>query len=140
MLCASLLLFVACTARQIRSATYPRDFHYITHDEIQGTMGMLALQINALEEIMQRTEGRPGPEDHQRVIEILSQMRTLASGLKTAGRSNHPRIDRAAPRLQQDIQRALETARLDPPDYYHAGRVAGACQYCHVPRHEGAGS
>jgi hypothetical protein len=26
----------------------------------------------------------------------------------------------------------------DPPSYYRAGQVVGACNYCHVPRHEDA--
>jgi hypothetical protein len=131
---ALLLLTSGCSAEQIRRATYPRDFHYITQSQIRGTMTSLGAQIEAMDEIMEQEDG-PRPEDRERIIELLTEMNALARQLKTGTRSNHPRIDRAAPWLQEDIRRALHGARHEPPNYYYAGQVAGACEYCHVPRH-----
>jgi len=65
-------------------------------------------------------------------------MRVLAKQLKRRERSNHPRIDLHAPQLQEDIERALASARREPASYYYAGRISGACASCHVPHHRPA--
>jgi hypothetical protein len=95
-------------------------------------MGALASEVYALDQIMWQTGG-PRLEDRARVIEILSQMRTLSWQLKRREHSNHPRIQRYAPHLQRDIERALLSVRREPPYYYHAGLVSGSCGYCHSP-------
>ena len=78
----------------------------------------------------------------ERETEIRSAragMRVLAGQLKMRSKSNHPLIDRDATQLRRDIERALDQIRMtSPPNYYRAGRVAGACTYCHVLRHEGS--
>jgi hypothetical protein len=120
----------SCTLKQLRSVTYPPDFQYITREEIQTTMGRLAVQIVALNDIMGR-EGGPGPSDQTRVVEILETMKGLAAELKSARRSSHPRIDSAAPLLQEAIGRALRGVQSNPPNYYFAGEASGSCTYCH---------
>ena len=125
---------VSCVdAARIRQVTYPPSFHYITKAEIQGTMGELAGLIVELDALMARPEAMT-PADEARVVAILGEMDRLAKQLKSGARSNHPRIDRAAPWLQRDIALALSHARAKPPSYYYAGTVSGACTYCHVPR------
>ncbi len=127
------------TLRRLRTVTYPPDFHYLTEDEIRTTMGQLAVEIVALEEIMNQ-EGGPGEEDREAVVATLRRMQGLAAKLGDGTSTNHPRLDRGAPILQQDIERALAASKLtSPPNYYHAGRVVGACSTCHAPRHEVAG-
>jgi hypothetical protein len=120
----------SCNLRQLRSFTYPPDFQYITREEIQTTMGGLAAQIVALDAVMGQEAG-PGPGDQTRVVEILETMKGLAAELKRGRRSSHPRIDSAAPLLQEAIDRALSAARSTPPNYYFAGEVSGSCTYCH---------
>jgi hypothetical protein len=122
-------------ARWIRKATYPPSFHYITQEEIRGTMSALAYQVNELDRIMWRPGGLE-PGDRERIVSILTQMQLLAAELKQGTRSNHPRIDRDAPRLQADVERALEAARSDPPNYFFAGVVYQSCAYCHEVPHE----
>jgi hypothetical protein len=117
---------------KIREVTYPPDFHYITSSEIHTTMGALASQVSLLEAIMWQADG-PQFEDRAQVVEILSEMRTLALQLKKRGHSNHARIHDEAPHLKRDIERALRSAKMDPPNYYYAGLVSGACSYCHAP-------
>ncbi|MBW2282668.1 MAG: hypothetical protein JRG76_07255 [Deltaproteobacteria bacterium] len=131
------LALVACadTPEKVRTVTYPPDFHYITRDEIDSVMGRLAVQMVRLEARMQR-DGEFRDEDRDAVVQILSEMLRLSQELKQGTRSSHPRIHREGPRLERDIERALRAARLDPPNYYFAGEVSGACEYCHTPRHE----
>jgi hypothetical protein len=124
--------------RRARMAQYPPDFHYITKQEIHTIMGRLAVEVVALDGILSRQSG-PDPEDRDAVLEILSRMRVLTGQLKMGSKSNHPLIDRDATQLRRDIEHALDQIRMtSPPNYYRAGRVAGACTYCHVPRHEGS--
>jgi len=134
------LLVVACGAcsgeplERVRDYTYPPDLHYITKQQIRTTMGALAAQVDALDEIMWQPGGPTG-KDQARVVEILSQMRTLARELDPRAHSSHPRIEAHGARLRHDIERALAAARRAPPNYYYAGTVSGACTYCHEPRH-----
>lgn len=129
------LLWACANPEQIRQHTYPPNFRYITKDEVRGTMSGLAVQINVLDELL--TDETVDPADRERVVEILSEMQRLARDLNGSGtRTNHPRIDRYAPRLQGDIDRALRSARSQNPSYYYAGSVSGACAYCHArPQH-----
>ena len=125
------LLWACANPEQLRQHTYPPNFRYISKDEVRGTMSGLAVQINALDELLMDETVAPG--DRERVVEILSEMQLLARDLDRGGnRSNHPRIDRYAPRLQDDIGRALRSARSQNPDYYYAGTISGACSYCHA--------
>jgi len=125
------LLWACANPEQVRKHTYPPNFRYISQGEVRGSMSALAVQINALDELL--TDESVAPEDRERVIEILSEMQLLARDLNGGGkRSNHPRIDRYAPRLQNDIDRALRSARSQTPDYYAAGTISGACSYCHA--------
>jgi hypothetical protein len=131
-------LLAACggdTMERIHRAQYPQDFHYITKREIRTTMAKLAVQIVALDDLLGQPGG-PAADQREEVLTILREMRRLAAQLKQAGTtSNHPLIDRDAPRLHADIDRAIAEVQMSkPPSYYAAGRVVGACTYCHQAR------
>ncbi len=96
-------------------------------------MGSLAAQVRTLQALMAR-EGGIGAEDQDQVIAILTQMRSLAGQLKKAQDTQHPQVNRFAPQLQLNLDRALFGARRDPPNYAFAGTVAGSCEYCHAAR------
>jgi hypothetical protein len=120
----------------VRRAQYPPDFHYITKQEIRTQMGQLAAEVVALDAILSKPGG-PTEADRETILAILQRMRTAAGQLEKGEHSNHPLIDRNAPRLRNDLDRAIEEVRMSqPPIYYRAGEVVGACTYCHVPRHE----
>jgi hypothetical protein len=46
-------------------------------------------------------------------------------------RSNHPMLEAHFDQFRQDIIRARDAVRADPPAYFLAGAVSGACVYCH---------
>jgi len=131
----ALSLALACASEGLKPRTYPTGFHRVSQDEIKTTMGQLAERVRQLDAIMWR-EGGLRESDHGAVIEILSDMDRLVRSLKQGHKSSHRRIDRAQPWLQRDVTRALLAARRNPPNYYYAGEIAGACEYCHIPRHE----
>ena len=122
---------------RISRAQYPPDFHYIMEQEIRTKMAELAVQVVVLDDLLSRPGG-PGPDDRDAVLEILGRMRVLAGQLVRGGaKSSHPLLDRDAPRLRSDLDRAIAEVRMtSPPTYYRAGRVVGACTYCHVARYD----
>ena len=131
------LAMLACSEAglaPIRSVTYPPDFHYLTRDEIQGTMAEFARSVDALDAILAR-EGGAGAADRDAVVGILEQLRLQARHLASGAESNHPGLHQDAPRFTRDVDRALVGARRDPPDYSGAARIAGSCTACHAPRH-----
>jgi len=132
-----ILIALGCAGtslKDVREMTYPPNFHYISNDEIRATMAAMAVEVEALDRIMWQRDGSP-EVDRERVIETLIRLDSLASRLKRREQSNQHQIQIHAPQLVDDIDRALFAARLEPPSYYYAGLVAGACSYCHVPKH-----
>lgn len=137
--CIALSILACGEARlePLRSVTYPPDFHYLTRDEIQGTMAEFARSVDALDAILMQ-KGGPDAADRDAVVGILEQLRLQARHLESGAESNHPGLHQDAPRFTRDVDRALVGARRDPPDFSGAGRIAGSCTACHAPRHPGA--
>jgi hypothetical protein len=136
-------VLLACAgAQEIREYTYPRSFEYISRGEIQTTMGQLAVQVRRLDELLIGTEPRT-VEDRvespvhdgrrqRKVVELLEDMERVARALGTGDvRSNHPRLDEGADPFRERLAAARRAAERDPPNYYLAGTVSGACRYCH---------
>ena len=132
LLAAIPILVVACAdaPERVRRVTYPPDFRYFAEGEVEGLMQQLAAEVVALEQQMRGESPEPDP---QAVVAILTRMRALTAELNRGALSNHPRIEAMGPRLRNDVERALGAARAQPPNYYFAGEVAGACRYCHAP-------
>jgi hypothetical protein len=64
---------------------------------------------------------------------LLAGMEEAAASLGPAGwPSNHPQIGANLDRLWRDIEHARRAAEREPPNYFYAGVVSGACLYCHV--------
>jgi hypothetical protein len=132
---AALLALCACAglAREVREYTYPRDFEYLTEGEIHSAMGQLAVHVRALDALLAEGETRGGAQRDE-VVELLRAMeqdtRVLGSG---DVRSNHPMLDEGIDAFRERVASARREAQADPPSYYLAGTVSGACRYCHHP-------
>jgi hypothetical protein len=130
---AALFVLAACAdvAHEVREHTYPRDFEYLTQGEIQGAMGQLAAQVRSLDLLL--AEGAPRTDERRReVVERLETMERIARSLGTGDvRSNHPRLDEGIDAFRERLASARRAAQADPPNYYLAGSVSGACRYCH---------
>lgn len=145
-LCSTFILSVgalalgACSEKglaPVRAMTYPPDFHYITRAELQGTMAEFARDVDALDALLAR-EGGAASADPGAVIGILEHLRAQASALQRGSDSNHPHLQHGVERMLRDIQRALDGARLRPPDYTWTTRLTGGCTACHAPRQPAA--
>jgi hypothetical protein len=67
-------------------------------------------------------------------VELLRAMEQVARALGSDEvRSNHAKLDLGSDAFRERLAAARRAAQRDPPDYYLAGSVSGACRYCHHP-------
>lgn len=120
---------VACgRSAALRAHTYPPDFRYLERKDVHAAMGELTDAVIALNAALRGGE----PVDRDHVVELLGQLHGSVQSLGAPGsRSNHPLIDANLELLRQDVERARLAAQANPPNYYLAGSVSGACFYCH---------
>ena len=132
-----MLLGAACfhdVAETLRQHTYPPSFNYVTQEQLKSAMWQLAHDTYELDGIL-REGAEGGGYPHQRILGLLASMEDAAGSLGPGEwPSNHPQIGANVDRLRQDIQHARRAAERNPPNYYYAGSVSGACLYCHVSR------
>lgn len=120
-------------AERVRRHTYPTDFRYVTDDELQASMVRLASALSELDRLLARD---PSVEEvpRQRVAALLTEMENAARSLGAeALPSNHPRLGMHLGELRTTIERARRDVQRDPPRYYRAGVLSGACLVCHGP-------
>lgn len=129
---ALLLTLTGCSdfAAAVRQVTYPPDFTYVTGAEMRSRMNMLGYQLQQLDEALAVTD--PAAPDQQAVVDSLRQLERISSQLQAgdAGAS-HPFLEDDMPAFVAQVSRARMAATQDPPRYYLAGRVVGACAGCH---------
>ena len=131
LLCLALCL-VACSgaAQGLRHVTYPPQFSYLERREIKSVMWTLAADAAELNRMLRN--GKLSDIDHGRVVDVLDHMREAAQELEAPGqRTNHPLIDANIDSFRRDLGIARDAAKAEPPNYFFAGAVAGACLYCH---------
>ena len=121
----------ADSASTLRNFTYPSDFKYVSRVELRTTMGVLAHNLNRLNNTLAIDDPTQAIEQQQ-VQQILSDIENAAQQLdaRSVG-SNHPFLQDQMGRFVDDILQARIAASLNPPNYYYAGRIAGGCVNCH---------
>jgi hypothetical protein len=97
-----------------------------------STMSELARAVNYLDRVMRRHEGIDRDE-HRRVVATPRNIESLIDALTPEERAGHPLLESELGKLERDVRRAIETVAWDPPNYYFAGAISGACVYCHSP-------
>lgn len=134
--CISIMLALlpACSSdllNRTRRYTYPPNFNYITDEQLQGTMWQLAAEMSSLDRALGGGQV-PDASGRLQVISILSRMETFSKGLGPQNwSSNHPKVARNIGLFRADIARARRAVQVDPPSYYLAGSISGACMHCH---------
>ena len=118
---------------RLRQYTYPPTFHYITNEQLKSTMWQLAYHSRELRVLMASPEetavNRPEVLQHLRAMEqVMIELN------RTGWPSNHPLVDANRSNFLQDIRTAQDAVSRDPPNFFRAGAVSGACAYCHGSR------
>jgi hypothetical protein len=124
----------ACSASWIdvfRRHTYPPDFRYVPDEQLRDSMWFLGRETLELRRVL----GDPNLSDETR----RTRAELLLGGMQETVRkigpeqwsSNHPELQSGLQALESDIQAAREGVLHDPPNYFLAGSISGACGYCH---------
>lgn len=115
----------------MRQTTYAPGFAYLDRQTVRGAMWELAQQTTALNELL-RPEEAPDEAARAEILERLTAMEGIVARIDTEGQAtNHPMIAGSIGALRRDVAAARRGAAAEPPDYFLAGSVAGACLYCH---------
>lgn len=118
---------------RLRQYTYPPTFHYITNEQLKSTMWQLAYHSRELRVLMASPEETA--VNRAEVLQHLRAMEQVTNDLNRTGwPSNHPLVDANRSSLLQDIRTAQDGVSRDPPNFFLAGAVSGACAYCHGSR------
>lgn len=136
LLLSALLSVAACLAasppaREVRSATYPPSFAYMSRAEIRTEMHKLASGVAKLDKLL-RSEPPEVPVDQEAVTTVLENIDGVVSSLARSGQTTgHTALDENLQQFRRDVRAALESAKETPPDYFLAGSITGSCVYCH---------
>lgn len=133
LLFSTVLAISGCSdfAAAVRKVTYPPDFKYVTGQELRSRMDQMAFQLQLLDQAL--AENNTGqPAQQQQVLGSLRNIERIAASLQAgdAG-SSHPFLQDFMRDFVTNVEQARNSAALDPPSYYFAGRVAGGCVNCH---------
>lgn len=116
----------------VRFSNDPPDFERLPPEKVRSTMWVLAAEIEKLEQLLRTRAQRPTEAQRAAVRGVLSRMRAAAGNLDQAGRSSqHPMVDDNLVHFTDRLDRALRNVDRDPPNYYLASTIAGACFMCH---------
>ncbi len=127
------LLLSACgrgSNESVSTVAPAPDFDYTAGQDLRSGMAQLGMQLALLDREL--VENEYNQIDQQLVVSILQEMELIGSGLQAtdAGESHHFLQD-DMPVFVAAIRNARNSANESPPNYYLAGRVAGACVNCH---------
>jgi len=115
----------------LRRTTYPPSFRYIPESELRSSMWLLGHQSLELRRLL-RGESEPGRDPHTQIVLLLADMEQTVQQLgPDPWSSNHPHLGEGLKALADDLHAARVAAEHDPPNYFLAGSVSGACLYCH---------
>jgi hypothetical protein len=115
----------------IRAHTYPPDFSYVSEDELRSSMWVLGRDTLELRRVL--ADRCISEETRRTRVELLlgAMEGTVQQIGPTQWSTNHPELKSALEALESDVHAAREGVKHDPPTYFLAGSVSGACLYCH---------
>ena len=130
---AAVLVLQGC-GRPNREAENPvgnaPDFNYEMGQDLRSGMAALGRQLALLDREL--LENEFNQIDKQEVIAFLREMEQIGSSLQATDAGElHAFLQDDMPVFLDALRNARLAAAASPPNYYLAGRVAGACVNCH---------
>ncbi len=90
-------------------------------------------RIQASVDKLDRLMKQPQPKKPE-VVAVLAKIEIAAKQLTTTKiQSKHPLLKDNGRGFLRSASDALKGAAADPPNYYPAGKLSGACIHCHDP-------
>jgi len=116
-----LVLGSSCGSDQGGVNTLPQN------DPVYSEMWSLASMADELDRVM-----KADSVDSQAALAILQRMEKTTTGLR-GSKKKHPILANNIDTFYDEVVKARKAAEGSPPNYYFAGKVSGACVYCHDP-------
>lgn len=115
----------------IRRHTYPPDFQYVSEEQLRSSMWLLGRDTLELRRVL--ADNSISEETRRTRAELLlgAMEGTVQQIGPTQWSTNHPELKVGLESLESDVHAAREAVKHDPPSYFLAGSVSGACLYCH---------
>jgi hypothetical protein len=114
-----------------RSHTYPPDFRYVPEENLRSSMWLLGRETVELRSVL--ADASLSDDTRRTRAELLlgGMEDTIHKiGIDQAP-SNHPELQQGLQALLTDVRVARDGVNHDPPNYFMAGSLSGACLYCH---------
>ena len=103
--------------------TLPQD------DKLYSEMWSLASMTDELDALMKQPD-----VDQGAAVALLEKMESAVSALREKKeRRKHPMLADNIDSFFKEVSAARTGAQATPPNYFSAGKVSGACVYCHDP-------
>ena len=123
---------------RFQAMVYPPDFSYLSEQELESSMWVLASEIGRLDDLLQAAASEPLADTQRAIQESLLRMRRAIDEIDTPGRTTqHPVLNQHLGRFRERLQRARRGADRTPPNYFHASVLSGACFMCHASNDQG---
>lgn len=102
-------------------------------DDLHALMWKMAASVGRINAIMRRGENRPISDAEQtEVVLLLGRIEAVADRLSAGdARVLHPVLGRHIDDFRKDVAIARRHAAAEPPNFFMAGTIAGACANCH---------
>ncbi len=118
------------TAEEVRRHTYPSNFEYLEGEHVREHMVRVTHDVAELDGLLRAPKEHPAARE--RVVAVLADLEKAVEELGAVGRpTNHPLLDAGREAFVGDVRAARAAVEREPPDYFLAGNVAGACARCH---------
>lgn len=118
---------------QVRKATYPEDFVYLSRDDVSTRMHRIAGEMAALDDLLATLSDQADSADVARQMTgRIDRMEGIVRelGLGAAG-TNHLLIDAHLDQFITDLQETRLMLAATPPRFHEVGKLVGSCNACH---------
>jgi hypothetical protein len=114
-----------------RRHTYPADFRYVPEEKFRSSMWILGRETLELRRVLADATLSESTRRTRAELLLGGMEDTVQKIGPQQWSSNHPELQSGLQAMESDIHAAREAVNHDPPNYFLAGSVSGACLYCH---------
>jgi hypothetical protein len=115
----------------LRRHTYPPDFRYVSEEKFRSSMWLLGRETLELHRVLADASLSESTRRTRADLMLGGMEETVRKIGPEQWSSNHPELQSGLQALESDLHAARVAVSHDPPNYFLAGSISGACLYCH---------